>query len=269
MDPRYRDAIDNASANLSHALLEDILALLAQGLRRDALVRDLLRALGLALLSALYQGLCTYVVEQATARGLTVQSRPLVRFKTLFGEVEIESPSLRSSQSGASARPMKNTLGVEGEHSSEAVQRALVDCGSEKSFARAAVSFREHYGWDVGRTTLRNRTLEAAQEAASSIDLRLQEATRPSGQGIAASPGVDTMLLELDGCEMRTGVSMTAVEAGCRIGNPTSGCGWRTGAMSARDWPGLWTRRSAWWSVAWRRMTRSVSNFSGWPVRRA
>jgi Uncharacterised protein family (UPF0236) len=163
MDPRYRDAIDNASANLSQALLEDISALLAQGLRLDALVRDILRAVGLGLLSALYQGLCAHLVEQATARGLTVQSRPRVRFKTLFGEVEMESPYLRSSQSGESSRPMKDVLGVEGDQYSEAVQRALVDFGSEKSFARAALSFREHYGWDVGRTTLRNRPLEAAR----------------------------------------------------------------------------------------------------------
>lgn len=214
MDPRYRDAIDNASVELSHALLDDIPALLAQGLRLDALVRDILRAVGLALLSALYQGLCFYLVQQATERGLTVQSRPIVRFKTLFGEVDIESPYLRSAQSGESVRPMKDVLGVEGEQYSEAVQRALVDFGSEKSFARAALSFHEHYGWDVGRTTLRNRTLDAAQEAETYIDIRLQEATRPYGQAIAASPGVDTMLLELDGCEIRTGVFMTAAEAG-------------------------------------------------------
>jgi hypothetical protein len=48
MGPRYRDAIDNASAALSQALLADIPTLLAQGLRLDALVRDILRALGLA-----------------------------------------------------------------------------------------------------------------------------------------------------------------------------------------------------------------------------
>ena len=214
MDPRYRDAIDHASAELSQALLDHIPALLAQGLGLDALVRDILRAVGLALLSGLYQGLCAHLVERATARGLTVQSRPVVRFKTLFGEVEIESPYLRHPQSGESARPMKDTLGVEGEQYSESVQRALVDFGSEKSFARAALSFHEHYGWQVGRTTLRNRTLEAAQEAETYIDLRLQEATRPYGQGVTASPGVDTMVMELDGCEIRTGVYMTAAEAG-------------------------------------------------------
>jgi len=69
MDPRYRDAIDNASAELSQALLDPIHALLAQGLRLDALVRDILRAVGLALLNALYQGLCAHLVQHATARG--------------------------------------------------------------------------------------------------------------------------------------------------------------------------------------------------------
>ena len=144
MEPRYRDAIHNASAELSHALLEDIPALLAQGLRLDALVRDLLRAVGLALLSALYQGLCAHLVQQAMDRGLSVQSRPRVRFKTLFGEVEMESPSLRRAPSGEAARPMQDVLGGEGEQYREAVQRALVDFGSEQSFARAAVSFHDH-----------------------------------------------------------------------------------------------------------------------------
>ena len=216
MDPRYRDAIDNASAALSQALLEDIPKLLEQGLRLDALVRDVLRAVGLALLSALYQGLCAYLVEQATARGLPVQSRPIVRFKTLFGEVAIESPYLRSSQSGEAARPMKDVLGVEGEQCSEAVQRALVDFGIEKSYARAALSFQEHYGWAIGRTTLRNRTLQAAQDAETYVDERLLEATQTYGLALASPPALDTMLLELDGCEIRTGVYMSAAQAGLR-----------------------------------------------------
>ena len=94
MDPRYRNATDNASAELSQAWLDHIPTLLAQGWRLDALVMDILRAVGLALLSALYQGLCAHLVERVTDRGLTVQSRPIVRFKTWFGEVERESPYL-------------------------------------------------------------------------------------------------------------------------------------------------------------------------------
>jgi hypothetical protein len=214
MDQPYRDAIPNASAALAYALLDDIPALLAQGLRLDALVRDILRAVGLALLSALYQGLCTHVVAQATHRGLTVQSRSVVWFKTLFGELEIESPYLRSSQSGESARPMKDILGIEGEQYSEMVQRALVDFGSEKSFARAALTFEEHDGWPVGRTTLRHLTLQAAKAAETYIDLQLQEATRAYENAALEPPEVTTILMELDGCEIRTGVYMTAAEAG-------------------------------------------------------
>jgi hypothetical protein len=109
---------------------------------------------------------------------------------------------------------MKDVLGVEGEQYSESVQRALVDFGSEKSFARAVVSFEEHYGWAVGRTTLRHQTLQAAQDAASYLDERLWQATGTYEQAGMAPPQVPTMLMGLDGCEIRTGVYMKAVEAG-------------------------------------------------------
>ena len=177
-------------------------------------MRDVLRAVGLALLSALYQGLCAHSVHGATNRGLTVQSRPLVWFKTLYGELEIESPYLRSSHNGESARPMKDILGIEGHQYSESVQRALVDFGSEKSFARAVLSFQEHYGWQVGRTSLRHLTLEAARAAETYVASQLRRAGQLYGQAASVSPGVETILMELDGCEIRTGLDMTAAEAG-------------------------------------------------------
>jgi hypothetical protein len=214
MEQTYREAINKASAELSQALRKAIPALLEQGRRLDALVRAILRAVALALLSALSQGLGVHWVQQATARGLTVQRRPIVALKTLFGQVEIASPSLRSAQRGASARPMQDLLGGEGAQYRESVQRALVDCGAEKSFARAAVRFNAPYGGQVGRTPLRHLTFHTAQEAETYVDVRLQDATRTSGSAASASPGVGTMLIALDGCEMRTGVSMTAVEAG-------------------------------------------------------
>jgi hypothetical protein len=89
MTPRYREAIDHASAALSHALLEDIPALVAQGRRLDALGRELPRPGGPAVLSARSQGLWAYLGQHATARGLTVQRRPRVRFTTVGGEVDI------------------------------------------------------------------------------------------------------------------------------------------------------------------------------------
>src|SRR5919107_115167 len=75
MEPRYREAIHNASTELCQALMQDVPALLQQGLRLDALVRDVLRAVALALLSALYQGLCRYLVEQAAALAVLLCKR--------------------------------------------------------------------------------------------------------------------------------------------------------------------------------------------------
>lgn len=214
MEERYRSAIEAASACLSEALLGDKETLLDHGFRLDALVRDLLRVVGLAVLKALYGALCQHLVHQARRQGLEIQSRLVVRFKTLFGELEVESPYLWSRTSRESARPLKDRLGIEGEQYSVSVQRALVDFGSENSFARAAKRFKEHYGFEVGRTTLRNLTLEAAKEAEPYIDLRLCEGTKAYHQSLFERPGVPELLVELDGCEIRTGIMMSAAEAG-------------------------------------------------------
>jgi hypothetical protein len=56
--------------------------------------------------------------------------------------------------------------------------------------------------------------LQAAQDAETYVDGRLREATQTYSQDLASLPAMDTMLLELDGCEMRTGLYMTAAQAG-------------------------------------------------------
>jgi len=214
MDERYREAVDSASTMLANALLADIPYLLDQGLGLDRFVMDMLRAVGLMVLSIVYRTLCISLVERAKGSGLTVHERALVRFKTLFGEVEVDSPYLWSRQTGASARPMKEVLGVTGDGASEAVHRAMVDFGSEKSFNRAAKSFKEHYGWEVGTTTVHRGTLAAAREAKVYVEARLQEASQASALPGAEQPGVETLVVELDGCDIRTGILMTAAQAG-------------------------------------------------------
>jgi hypothetical protein len=58
------------------------------------------------------------------------------------------------------------------------------------------------------------RTLPAVQAAETYVDVWLQCATAAYGQAVVQPPAVDTTLLELDGCEIRTGVLMTAANAG-------------------------------------------------------
>jgi hypothetical protein len=61
---------------------------------------------------------------------------------------------------------------------------------------------------------LRHQTLQAAHDAVSYLDERLQQATGTYEQAGMAPPQVPVMLMGLDGCEIRTGVSMTAAQAG-------------------------------------------------------
>jgi len=107
MDESYRAAVDSARTMLANALLADIPYRLAQGLGLERFVMAMLRTVGLMVLSMGYRTLCISLVERAKGSGLTVHERALVRFKTLCGEVEVDSPSLWSRPTGASARPMQ------------------------------------------------------------------------------------------------------------------------------------------------------------------
>jgi hypothetical protein len=85
------------------------------------------------------------------------------------------------------------------------VERALTDFGAEESFARAAKRFEEHYGWEIGRTTVLRVVEQRAHDAERYVVERLAEAATAYNEPLAQRPGVDEMLVELDGCEIRTG----------------------------------------------------------------
>jgi hypothetical protein len=104
-----------------------------------------------------------------------------------------------------SARPTRTTLRLASRGRSPSVERALTDFGAEESFARAAKRFKEHYGWEIGRTTVLRVVEQRAHEAERYVAERLQEAALAYKEPIRLRPGVDELLVELDGCEIRTG----------------------------------------------------------------
>ena len=57
---------------------------------------------------------------------------------------------------GGTWRPFSESAGVRCRCCSLLLQRRLTDFGSEKSFARAAEQVKEHYGFEMSQTTLRN-----------------------------------------------------------------------------------------------------------------
>lgn len=129
----------------------------------------------------------------------------MLPFFTLFGEVAVESAYLRDPKTKACARPAKSVMRLSHRGRSPEVERALTDFGAEESFGRAAKRFKEHYGWDVGRTTVLRVVEERAHEAERYTTERLQEARKAFNTPLSKRPGVDEMLVELDGCEIRTG----------------------------------------------------------------
>jgi hypothetical protein len=84
---------------------------------------------------------------------------------------------------------------------SEAVNRALSDFGIEDSFATAAIRFKEHYHYHIGPSATTRATKNTAQQALEYIETRL---SNPGLEQEKKQVSIDTMLVELDGCEIRT-----------------------------------------------------------------
>ena len=109
------------------------------------------------------------------------------------------SPYLRDRDAGEPARPVSEVMGLRDRGKSPAVQRALTDFGAEDSFAVARERFEEHYGWTIGRTSILRVVEERAREAEEYVTERLASEVQEE------TPAASVTLIELDGCELRTG----------------------------------------------------------------
>jgi hypothetical protein len=83
----------------------------------------------------------------------------------------------------------------------------LTDFGCEHSFARAAQSFREHYGFEIGASALRQTTLEQAQRAQQELEAKYEQPFR-----VLPTKGAEHVIAEADGSMICT------VEPGPRKG---------------------------------------------------
>ncbi len=210
MDGRYAELIEETSGKFADGLLADVEYLIEIGVELDGFVLEGLRAVGRSVMGRLYEALGAVLVARMSSPTLRVERRPKVPFRTVFGELEVESPYLRNRTTGESRRPMLETFGVEGKRYSSRADRAMTDFGADKSFDRAAKSFAEHYGWEIGRTTILRRTHAVADEAVEFLQERLSEAEEAYDRPLAERQGVEEMVSQLDGCEIRTGVLQPA-----------------------------------------------------------
>ena len=104
-------------------------------------------------------------------------------------------------------RPLPQRLGVSPRGRSRRLERVLTDFGCEHSFVRAAESFREHYGFEVGASVVRTATLRQAQRARQQLEAGYAEPFR-----VLPAVGAAYVIAEADGTMIRT------VEPGARQG---------------------------------------------------
>jgi hypothetical protein len=120
--------------------------------------------------------------------------------------VEVRERIWRSS-TRSYLRPLPTRLGVTPRGRSGRLERVLTDFGCEHSFARAAESVQEHYGFEIGASAVRTVTLKQAQRA----QRKLQESYRQSFRVLPAV-GAEHVIAQADGTMICT------VEPGPRKG---------------------------------------------------
>lgn len=202
MTEPYRDALDAVIPLLLDVLDEfHVEQLKATPFLFDAIVQELLRALGRALTERVAERLGTAAVQTARAEGYRIERSPKVTFWTVFGEVTVRSPYLQSGSSLGGVRPVNDALNVRSSGRTVSLDRAMCDFGLDESFEGAARKLQEHYGLKINRTTLL-RTVEKhgdhvlAQSRFAGMEARWAHPVE--------GPGLPH-LVEMDGSSVRTG----------------------------------------------------------------
>lgn len=206
MNSDYTDVINEISLVLFNAIQEREPELPAMVHELDSELYKLLRTVGWQVVSMLLSWLSSQLTQSAKATGLVVQRRKQVKYTVLFGELEISSPYLWDKKTRQGARPVKDQLGIEHGDRSLGVERALTDFGVEESFGQAAKRFEEHYGWEIDRASVRRDVERIAPKAEQYVAIRLDKARLDSSQPITLEPETEQVVVELDGCHIRTGI---------------------------------------------------------------
>jgi hypothetical protein len=122
--------------------------------------------------------------------------------------MELDSPYLWKI--GEASKPMVDDLGITHHGRTETVNRALTDFGIEDSFAQASKRFKEHYRFRLSGSTVDRVTKASALQAESYLEQKLIEGKNHQGQTSDSNRLNEDLLVELDGCEIRTGVFVPA-----------------------------------------------------------
>ena len=118
MKEKYLDCIEKVSQILFEAISTREENLKDKILEIDTDLLSLLRAIGWQVMSMLLTMLITQVTTQAKKPGWKIQRRPTIKYTTIFGELEIESPYVWNKKLKKGIRPVAEGLEITaGKHS--------------------------------------------------------------------------------------------------------------------------------------------------------
>ena len=140
MNQKYTDCVEQISQILFQAITEREENLVTTMERLDSDLLSLLRTIGLRVMSMLMTWLVNQVTNQTKTRGWVIHRRPLIliKYTVIFGPLKIDSPYLWNQKLKKGIRPVAEKLGITHGKHSLGLTRALVDFGSEESFAPAS-----------------------------------------------------------------------------------------------------------------------------------
>ena len=212
-NPDYTDVVQKIGQMLFQALWEQEPDLEKKVRELDNIVNQLLRRIGFLVVSLLLAELASVVTKKAKAAGLTIHRSRQIKYLSIFGVIEIPSPYLWDKNRRIGVRPVKDQLRIEYGDRSVAVRRALADFGAEESFGQAAKRFEEHYGWAINRATVRREVEKTAQKAQKFVEVKLFIARLRALKSLTTKPNIEQLLVELDGCHIRTGILLPVEKA--------------------------------------------------------
>ncbi len=172
----------------------------------DTDILSLLRAIGLEVMSMLLIFLSSKAVEQVKKPGWKIKRRPQIKYTTIFGELKIQSPYVWNKRLNKGIRPIAEFLGIKNGKYSIGLTKALTDFGAEESFSQASLRFFEHYGFKIEKSRQKPEVIKIAYRTENFIKQRLKSAENEPD--IRQADKTEKILIELDGCHLRTGVKI-------------------------------------------------------------
>ncbi len=212
MNEKYILAIKKVSQILFEAIVTKEENLKDKIFEIDTDLLSLLRAIGWRVMSMLLTMLISQVTTQAKKTGGKIQRRPTIKYTTIFGELEIESPYVWNKKLKKGIRPVAEGLGITAGKHSLGLTRALADFGAEESFSQASLRFEEHYGFKIEKSKLRREVLKVAELSEFFVEKRLKESIEKAKR--EGNKKTEEILLELDGCHLRTGLKIPGDKTG-------------------------------------------------------